>query len=535
MNRALRNVAFSFWLLAMLATACSREKAPEESQTSGKETTRTPVPVLSEKAQHHIDRARFLQHCFEYLLSQDEYRLALREEPESAVAYCGMALNFYPPLHWPTDTNLFQLAAQAMQRARKAGKASPTEKSLVNAYAHLFEDVNGPHESRVREALAAMQASHERYPDDVEIASALALLHLATPEAPDSGDISRERMAANALFPLFEQNAQHVGLLHYLVLSLDGNIQDAHRGLPVAGHLVRLSDAVPATRRAPAGLFARAGQWPNALTAARAADASAKKLLLTMEWPPEMRDFSSALYLVYALVNSGRPEEARQLVNELRLTANRRRHPLVKSAAFQARNIFLLGGRRWAEAIKEQLDIGDDEERDMLAHTASVAGGFLKAPFLTGHGLEYFRKRLEVADPIRILEVDASLALIDGRVERVHEQMQKAISLEAQRGAGPVIPDPPMPARELYGEMLLKLDLPEQAAEQFERLLETRPHPMAMLGLARARIRMGQENTAVAPLVQALSSWAGAETNFTPVARAKEMLEQVQASGGATE
>jgi Tfp pilus assembly protein PilF len=510
-------------LLSLSLAGCS-SKEPE-TVAPAKPEPGTPV---TEKAQQHIKRGWFFLHCFQHQLASFEFLQALDADPEAAIARCGLALSYYHPF---ADTNLPALLEQAsnsMQLALNAKHATPADRSFVQATLPLFSNIDKTsHEQRRQEHHKAMAALHEQSPDDIEVAAALALSHLWIRGTPLKNEFTHEHAVEQILWPLRDKHLGHVGLLHYLILALDGTPEDARRALPAAAHMRNLSDAVPTTRSAPARLFFRLGMWPEAVHTTRAADTSALALLSTMEWPPERRDFQSAIYRIHALLNAGCPGEAKTVTDELRAIAFKTRHPAAKLAAFHARHIYLLEGRRWTEGIKATLDLGEEEESIMLAHAASVAGGFLGVPFICGNAVEYYKKRLDDVDPVQVLEVDSTLALINRDHERIHMQMKKAVLLESSRGHRSVIPSPPIPATELYGEFLLKMKLPGEAVQQFEQGLKDRANrPMALYGLARARLQLGQKTEAIALLKQLIRLWSLAEPDFSPLQSAKTLLEE---------
>jgi tetratricopeptide (TPR) repeat protein len=73
------------------------------------------------------------------------------------------------------------------------------------------------------------------------------------------------------------------------------------------------------------------------------------------------------------------------------------------------------------------------------------------------------------------------------------------------------------------------MKLPEQAVQQFEQALEDRMNrPMALLGLARARVQLGQQEDAIEPLEKLLKIWSLAEADFAPLQSAKQLLHEAR-------
>jgi tetratricopeptide (TPR) repeat protein len=93
---------------------------------------------------------------------------------------------------------------------------------------------------------------------------------------------------------------------------------------------------------------------------------------------------------------------------------------------------------------------------------------------------------------VQILElaVRAWTALAEGKNEEALRQMRSAAELEDWTEKSAVTPGPLAPARELLGEMLLQMNEPAQALEQFEAMLKKEPGRFrALYGAARAAQR----------------------------------------------
>ncbi len=72
-------------------------------------------------------------------------------------------------------------------------------------------------------------------------------------------------------------------------------------------------------------------------------------------------------------------------------------------------------------------------------------------------------------------------------------------------------PTPLKPADELYGEILLDLERPADAATQFERALRRMPNrTLSLVGLARAALATDDPDTAREQYQKLLNQWRGA-------------------------
>src|SRR5439155_172981 len=88
---------------------------------------------------------------------------------------------------------------------------------------------------------------------------------------------------------------------------------------------------------------------------------------------------------------------------------------------------------------------------------------------------------------IQGLEVNAWSSLAEGRKDLALTMMKSAAEMEDGTDKKAITPGPLVPARELLGEMLLEINQPAQALQQFEATLKKEPNRFrALHGAARA-------------------------------------------------
>jgi tetratricopeptide (TPR) repeat protein len=105
---------------------------------------------------------------------------------------------------------------------------------------------------------------------------------------------------------------------------------------------------------------------------------------------------------------------------------------------------------------------------------------------------DYWAQQVEIQE----LAVGAWAALAAGKKEEALRQMKLAAELEDGTEKSAVTPGPLAPARELLGEMLLELNEPAQALEQFQATLKKEPGRLrALYGAARAAQLSGSRDT----------------------------------------
>jgi len=141
----------------------------------------------------------------------------------------------------------------------------------------------------------------------VQVFCALALLANAS---PNDKTHSRQKQAAELLEPLYRTYPQHPGIAHYLIHA-DDNAELAPRGLPPARAYAQIAPSAPHALHMPSHIFTRLGLWDDSIASNIASRDAARR---DGEKGEELHAMD---YLVYAYLQSGRNEEARQVIEQL--------------------------------------------------------------------------------------------------------------------------------------------------------------------------------------------------------------------------
>ena len=116
-------------------------------------------------------------------------------------------------------------------------------------------------------------------------------------------------------------------------------------------------------------------------------------------------------------------------------------------------------------------------------------------------------------------------ALSAGRGDDAVLRMQEAVALERELPPPMGPPRPIKPASELFGEILLELGKPREAAVEFERALARWPNRSpALLGLARASAARGDRATASRFYKRLLVNYRNADPGLPEVQEAQEYI-----------
>lgn len=482
-----------------------------------------------------VDRGYFLLHSFEYEWARRTFEQALELDPEIAMAHCGVALSYNRTIWNPPSAGELGLAAEAMARARGAPKATPRERRIIDSAALLFEDYGSrAKEERDRAFNNAMARLHESDPADVEVAAYYALSFLGLSGGRLSDDLTNELAAAEVLAPHREELSDHPGVLHYTIHAMDATPALARRALAEVRHYPRIAPGVPHAQHMPAHLYFRLGMWRDATAATLAADEASLELLERDGLPPDKRDLHNAGWMVYAYVQQGRLREARQYLSEIGSIVEETGDPVAGITHLTMRYQYLLDGRRFEEALATEPVTDSGWEAVVLLHTRGIAAAFLGRVDqaariyreLEGLLVSLGDPRLAERYQPELKEVAAALAMAKGETERMKTLMDGVVAEADRRGNRGYMPMPPIPARELYGEMLIESGAPEAAREQFQRALEERRNrPQAIFGLGRAAAALGETEEAGRQFRRFLEIWSDADPDLARLAEARRVVD----------
>ena len=105
--------------------------------------------------------------------------------------------------------------------------------------------------------------------------------------------------------------------------------------------------------------------------------------------------------------------------------------------------------------------------------------------------------------------------------------LRSAVDLEGSMDKHPVTPASVIPARELLGELLLELNRPKEAVQEFEGTLTAEPNRFRSLyGAARAAELSGDLDKAQALYTRLLSLCDHADTQRPELQQAKAFLKK---------
>jgi predicted Zn-dependent protease len=454
----------------------------------------------SPAVQPRFDRAMALLHSFWANDAIEAFKAVLQQDPGCAIAYWGIAMSHQqnPLTGQPPPPKGAEQALDALDKAKAIGKATERERDYIAAIDLIYRDADKlEFRSRRLAYEKAMQALMQRYPDDPEAAIFYALALNMTTLLTDR-TYANQLKAAAILQKLAEKQPDHPGVAHYLVHSYDyPSIAD--RGLPAARLYARIAPNHPHALHMPSHIFTRLGMWQDSIENNRRSVAAAKTEGNAQE------QVHATDYLVHAHLQLGQDAEAKRIVDDIASIAGINRAIFIGPyaiAAMPAR--YVLERRAWKEAaaLQPQPSPFPFTEANVhfarglgLARTGNVAAAekevqalAARQDALEGQKNTYWAGQVEVQKRA----VTAWIAWARGQRDEALRSMQAAADLEDSMEKHIVTPSPIVPARELFGEMLIEAKRPGEALTAFESSAQREPNRLrGLYGAAQAAALSG--------------------------------------------
>jgi hypothetical protein len=498
----------------LLTLAVSRSTAQEHRHGNGEKLGSVNFATsCNEVAQKDFNRALALLHSFQFSRAIAGFNSVLAEDATCGIAFWGISLSDWSNPFAPgiKDKGQLQLGLESAERGKSVGAKTERERAYLAAVGELYSDFEStPQRVRLlayRDAIGNVAA---KYPEDHE-AQIFYALALAASEDPTDKTYAGRLKAGAILEKLFEEEPTHPGLAHYIIHTYDVPAL-AGQALVAARRYAEIAPDAPHALHMPSHTFTRLGYWQESIDSNVAAAAAARREGQTAE------ELHASDYEIYAYLQTAQDEGAGRIVNSLREIASRFDPKAVLGgaggpstgyfalAAIPAR--FALERRDWKQA--EQLAIRETPfpYTDAMTWFARGLGagrlGHAAAANETATALQQIQERLLKADEpywarqveIQKLAVSAWAAFAAGKKQTALRRMESAADLEDGTEKSAVTPGPLAPARELLAEMLLQMNEPRQALEQFEATLKKEPRRFrSVYGAAHAAQLSGRRDS----------------------------------------
>jgi hypothetical protein len=486
--------------------------------------------TCNEVAQRRFDRAMRYQHSFWYAESKDIYQEAIKADPDCAIAYWGTALSLLGNPHSAIPAPNLPLGLAAIEKAKAIGARSERERDYVDALSAMYVDYDKiPQQTRVQSYLKKMEALAAKYPDDDE-AQIFYAITLNVAASPADKTYANQLKGAEILEPIWQRQPQHPGVAHYLIHLYDYP-PIAAKGLPAALRYSRIAPNAPHAQHMPSHIFTRVGYWKESI------DAN----LASMRAAQAGHDFGEQLhagdYLVYAYLQLAQDENARKVIDIIAATT-----PDADSfggafsrAATPARYVIERGD--WKSAA--ELNVIQNKFPHVMAITyfaraiGAARSGNSSAAKADTAKLAEIRDQLQAAKndywasqvSVQVQAANAWILYADGKYDDALTAMSAAADAEDKTEKAPVTPGPIVPARELYGFMLLDRGQAKEALAAFEATKAKEPNRFnGYTGAAQAAQALGDTATAKANYERLVALASGSDSDRPTLVAARAFV-----------
>jgi tetratricopeptide (TPR) repeat protein len=486
--------------------------------------------TCSPDVQSDFARGVALLHSFFYEEARRTFTSVADHDPKCAMAQWGIAMTWWHPIWTPPTPDEMRAGKAAIEKAMSMKALTDREHGFITALntyynttdsssaAPVGQSCHGPVGPRDRVVAyeKAMRQLRDKYPDDFEVQTFYAFAVLSTGYAtPNDTTLSKQLEAADILEKLWKQNANHPGVVHYLIHSYDYP-QFAERGLTAAKTYDSIAPWVPHALHMPSHIFTRLGMWDESIAANRAsAEASRAYAAMRRRDATEAEELHALDYMAYSYLQEARDGEAKKIVDlaakvrktnpELEFSAAYALAAIPTRYAFErndwaaAANLPISNVPHWSsfpfmEALIEyghalgRAHTGDlDGARKAIARMQQLREATKDPKF------DYFKSHLD----LQMQAASAWVAAAEGKKDDAIDMLRRAADSEDILGKHPVSPGAFVPIREQLGAFLLEVGKPTEAQREFEAALKIYPGRFrGLYGAAQAAELAGDNEVA---------------------------------------
>jgi hypothetical protein len=518
------------FLFAAIVTIAGCLPAAAQDETDQKFGKVHFATTCNEVAQRRFDRAMRYQHSFWYAESKEIYDEAIKADGECAIGYWGVALSLLGNPHGAIPAPNLPPGLAAIEKAKSVGAKSERERDYIDALSVMYIDYDKiPQQARVQSYLKKMEALAAKYPDDDE-AQIFYAITLNVSASPADKTYANQLKGAAILEPIWQRQPQHPGVAHYLIHLYDYPAI-ADKGLPAALRYAKIAPNAPHAQHMPSHIFTRVGYWKESIAANLASVEAAKG------HDERGEQLHAEDYMVYAYLQLAQDDNARKTIETIAATTA---DPdsfggAFSRAAAPARYVMERGD--WKGAATLEVKPNKFPQVMAISHFARAVGaarsGDAAAARIDAAKLVEIRDRLrEAKTDYWAVQVDveaqvanAWILYADGKYDEALKAMAAAADAEDRTEKAPVTPGPIVPARELYGFMLLDRGQAKEALAAFEATKTKEPNRFnGYAGAAQAAQALGDRATAKANYEKLIALTAGSNSDRPALATARTFV-----------
>ncbi len=502
----------------------------------------------SREAHPHFLRGVAALHSFWYEEAIEAFRRATTIDPNFVMGYWGEAMANNHPV-WQEEN--VEAARAALGKVSDTASATVRERQYLQAVNTLFGE--GDKLARDQAYAARMESLASEYPEDLEATCfyALSLLGLAVHYDEEPYLQEKYRVQAGALaLGVYGVNPNHPCAAHYTIHAFDDPIH-AILALPQARRYAKIAPEAHHAQHMPAHIFVQLGMWDQAAASNKAGWKSSQAWVKDKQLPLSLQDYHSLYWLQYAYLQQGRYNAAAALILEkqqdMAQSSSGEQTQVLGYDRKVSRNYdqmvaaFIIETERW-DLADQAWNVNDyrfgDESPSMSVYIREFAQSMstlrnqsVAHRVYPGLASPVPEPSMQSTEPVTAqiwkLQIAALKHLINGDHSQALRMLDQATALEESLPPPSGPPDLIKPTHELYGEILLGIDRPKEAQEQFERSLLWHPNrARSLLGLARAAAQLGHIQATRQAYSNFLNIWNQADSDLPEVNEAKQFIQQ---------
>ena len=492
---------------SLLVRHIQSASAAEPGDLRGVGKVTFPITCAAD-VQSDFARGVALLHSFFYEEARRVFTSIAERDPKCPMAQWGIAMTWWHPIWTPPTPDEMRAGKAAIAKAMSMNAGSDRERGFITALNTYYnspdssnpgaigQSCHGPVGPRDRVVAYenAMRQLRDKYPDDFEVQAFYAFAVLSTGYAtPNDTTLSKQLEAAGILEKLWKKNANHPGVVHYLIHAYDYP-QFAHRGLTAAQAYDDIAPWVPHALHMPSHIFTRLGMWDESIAANRAsAEASRGYAAMRHRDASEAEELHALDYMAYSYLQEAQDAEAKKIVElaakvrktnpELDFVAAYALAAIPTRYAFErndwaaAANLAIPNVPHWSSFpfLEALIEYGHALGR---AHTGDLDGArkaiarMQELRDATKHPkFDYFKSHLD----LQMQAASAWVAVAEGKKKEAIDTLRCAADSEDILGKNPVSPGAFVPIREQLGTLLLEVGQPKEAQREFEAALKIYP------------------------------------------------------------
>ena len=502
--------------IAFLFTQCSTDQnaAPPITNLGAVEMEVTGAP----EAAVFFQEGLLLLHSFEFDDAAEKFLKAQEVDSNFVMAYWGEAMSYNHPLWKERYTEdgtaaLNKLAPTKEERQKLA--QTPLEQDLLSAVEILYSE--GDKKELDIAYKNQMEKLHQKYPEHHEVAAFYALSLLGSSKSRTADD--HYEKGAKIVQSIIKENPQHPGALHYLIHSYD-DPDHATLALEAANSYAKVAPDAEHALHMPSHIFVALGMWDEVINSNIASYEASVVRMKEKELDNDARGYHAFKWLMYGYLQKGNFEKAKEMVYEMKNHCAEKPSSKARAHYIMMKADYLTESGDWIDPIAE--DTVNLEKINLLTKgvqifTEGMAGYQNKNKMNLTNAISELQRmeskaagRMEIGTPamcsgvsryaqppsvnevqsIKVLayELKASLALLNKDQATAEKWMKKATETEEATTYTYGPPNIVKPSFELYGEWLVEQNRKEEAATQFEKVLERAPkRRLAVLGMEQVR------------------------------------------------